>query len=120
MKAVSACARHQIEHNQPDSHQDKEDQQVPDDLHVDSNILTELRQHRFTQTDRLQAVGQPPGPGNGPAAGLAVRDIDSKEAGRRPPGPSQAGADGRSLGRSRSSVQDIAALMLTRDLRDLR
>jgi hypothetical protein len=47
VKAISASARHQIEDNQPDSYQDKEDQQVPDDLHADSNILTELRQQWY-------------------------------------------------------------------------
>jgi hypothetical protein len=33
VRAVSAPATQQVEHNQPDSHQGKEDEQVPDDFH---------------------------------------------------------------------------------------
>jgi hypothetical protein len=33
VRAVSAPASQQVEHNQPDSHQSKEDEQVPDDFH---------------------------------------------------------------------------------------
>jgi hypothetical protein len=33
VRAVSASATQQVEHNQPDSHQGKEDEQVPDDFH---------------------------------------------------------------------------------------